>query len=330
MPNLKASMQALGSNSAAVAKQNNFKNPSVDLSSASWRGAIDIVVGADGAIKTHNPQTCRSYLKQLNHFGPLRVQRPFYPEGAEICHVYLLHPPGGLVAGDQLLINLTIEEKAHGLFTNPSANKIYCTDGYRRPQTQVLTSQVHGDGVLEWFPNETIVFDNALSQQINYFNLSASAKLMGWDILCLGRPASNAEFCSGKILQSNRVVRQGLPLWIDNLQLDGESDLLHQPWGFNRNTVVGTFFATLDDNQQSNLQLEILRERFNIGYANRADITCYGENFQVHLSQMRSVLLARYLGNNAHQAKLIFIELWKLLRPMLLGREACEPRIWST
>ena len=42
----------------------------------------------------------RTALVHNRHVGPLTVQRPFYPEG-ELAHVYLLHPPGGIVAGDR-------------------------------------------------------------------------------------------------------------------------------------------------------------------------------------------------------------------------------------
>ena len=42
------------------------------------------------------------------------------------------------------------------------------------------------------------------------------------------------------------------------------------------------------------------------------------------------VLVARYLGDSSEQAKRSFVRLWRLLRRALAGREAVEPRIWST
>ena len=43
----------------------------------------------------------RTVLGERRHRGPLQVQRVFYPEGTDLCHLYVLHPPGGLVAGPQ-------------------------------------------------------------------------------------------------------------------------------------------------------------------------------------------------------------------------------------
>ncbi|VTP82180.1 urease accessory protein [Proteus vulgaris] len=47
-------------------------------------------------------------LTEKRHIGPLMVQRPFYPEQG-IAHTYLLHPPGGVVGGDNLLINIDVQ-----------------------------------------------------------------------------------------------------------------------------------------------------------------------------------------------------------------------------
>ena len=42
------------------------------------------------------------------------------------------------------------------------------------------------------------------------------------------------------------------------------------------------------------------------------------------------LLVARCLADKALHARAWLIELWRLLRPALLGREAVPPRIWST
>ena len=68
-------------------------------------------------------------LTSRSHSGPLNVQRPFYPEGEDVCHVYLLHPPGGLVAGDQLSFSAQLNTGAKTLITTPAANKFYRSDG---------------------------------------------------------------------------------------------------------------------------------------------------------------------------------------------------------
>ncbi len=45
---------------------------------------------------------------------------------------------------------------------------------------------------------------------------------------------------------------------------------------------------------------------------------------------MPNIFVARYLGPSSEQAKCYFIDLWRLLRPQFIGRDAVTPRIWTT
>src|SRR6185436_21146989 len=81
------------------------------------------------------PHDGRTVVRERQHRGPLQVQRAFYPEGPELCHLYLLHPPGGLVAGDALSIEVGVEAGARALVTTPAAGKVYRGDD--RPPASV-------------------------------------------------------------------------------------------------------------------------------------------------------------------------------------------------
>ncbi|MCU7226321.1 urease accessory protein UreD, partial [Acinetobacter bohemicus] len=81
------------------------------------------------------------------HVGPLTVQRPFYPED-DTCHLYLLHPPGGIVGGDELTIRAALDSGCHTLITMPGASKFYRSSGAQAHLHQRLTLAERS--TLEW------------------------------------------------------------------------------------------------------------------------------------------------------------------------------------
>src|SRR5689334_13378367 len=97
---------------------------------AGWEASLDLEFAARGA---------RTILARRASVGPLVVQRPFYPEGG-VAHVYLVHPPGGVVGGDQLRLRVVAEEGAHALLTTPAATKFYRSDGRVARQRQEIVA----------------------------------------------------------------------------------------------------------------------------------------------------------------------------------------------
>ncbi|MBM4202088.1 MAG: urease accessory protein UreD, partial [Gammaproteobacteria bacterium] len=127
----------------------------------------------------------KTVIAHRRHVGPLLVQRPFYPEGP-VCHVYLLHPPGGVVAGDTLGIDVDAANGSAGLVTTPAAGKFYrSASGLAR---QSVSLRVADGASLEWLPQETIVYQGARVRSRITIELEAGARFVGWDVVALGRP----------------------------------------------------------------------------------------------------------------------------------------------
>lgn len=253
----------------------------------------------------------RTVVSDRRHEGPLRVQRPFYPEGAP-CHSYLLHPPGGVVGGDGLDVGVDVGADAWALMTSPGATKFYRSLGGEARVEQRI--RVDAGGVIEWLPQEQIAFPGAIVSSRTRFELTAAAHALGWELNCFGRPASGQRFDHGRFRQRLEVWRDGVPLLLEHARLTGGSSTMQAPWGLGGHQAMATLIATPADGDD----VGALREALD-GLPGEAAVTCLDD-----------LLVLRWRGPGALEGYQVRARAWQVLRPRLLGRPACPPRIWNT
>ena len=269
-----------------------------------WQAQLDLQFEHDGQ---------RSVLRTRRHQGPLRVQRPFYPEGEAVCHVYLLHPPGGLVPGDQVSVRIRAGDKAHALITTPAAGKVYGSDGRIARITQTL--DIATDARVEWLPQEVILFDAAQADMLTRVELAPGAGFIGWEMLCLGRPASRLPFQSGQVRQRFEIWREGLPVWIERARFAGADAALQADWGLRGSSACATLVCV----GAADALVAQIRDAVQVGR---------DELFAV--TRLPDVTVCRYLGHSAQQARAALLPAWHVMREHLYGKSACVPRIWNT
>lgn len=258
----------------------------------------------------------RTVLSERKHLGPLIIQKPFYPED-DVCHVYLIHPPGGIVGGDELNLTVNVEQKAHALITTPAATKFYRGNGYEAKQEQNIN--VSANCKMEWLPQETIFFSGCEAKTKTIINLQDDAQFIGWEIICLGRPASKEVFEQGYCRQMIEIWRDEEPVVIERSLLRGNDDLLDATWGMQNFTVLGTMIVTNVDKTI----LEMVRNNIEQQKLDNAKII-------LSSTLINDVLICRVFAHQAEAARESFIAIWKSLREQVMNKKAEAPRIWYT
>jgi urease accessory protein len=254
-------------------------------------------------------------LLERRHRGPLVIQRPFHPEG-DPCHVYIVHPPGGVVGGDELHIDVDVAPRAHALITTPAATKFYRCDQRKSSQTQELRAP---GATLEWLPQENIFYRGAEVRTATRVHLDAASQFIGWEIACLGLPARGEKFDAGSLKLDLELWRAGgpekssVPFFLDRLRIAGGAAARTAAWGLAGHEAIGTLLAT----PATAAYVESIRGLI-------AD-----QPFAA-VTLVDGVLVLRALAAQAHEIRHLFIAAWQHLRPAIVGRAAANPRIWAT
>lgn len=271
----------------------------------SWLAKLDL---------TYLQRDKKTILAGKKHSGPLIVQKPFYPESNGTCHTYLIHPPGGIVGGDQLRLSATLGRNSHALITTPAATKFYRSNGNIAIQQQEFF--VGESSTLEWLPQETVYFNDAFTSSKTKINIDSKTKLFAWEIQCLGLPAQKEFFTSGKCIQKFEIWKDNKPILLEANRLIGGDPALTSDWGLQNNNAIGTFIISGNDDIDLSSLIMTIKKNHQ---------TVVAEHTFIH-----SFYIIRAMGEHTEKLKEFFIEIWKTLRPLILGFEACPPRIWNT
>lgn len=253
----------------------------------------------------------KTFLSKRKHIGPLVIQRPFYPEG-DLCHLYILHPPGGVVGGDHLTIDVKTDEDSCSLITTPGATKVYRSKDYKCAVINQNFS-IANDSSLEWLPMETIIFPGAESRFFTKFSLFGNAKVAAWEVQCLGRPAISEPFDTGNLKFNFELWRDDIPILLDKLKIDQSE--LDNVVGLRGYPVFGTFIIS----SASQAVLDLVRSKIP------QDSGCI-----CGVTQIEDIIVIRCLSNKTHIIQDFFRNVWQLVRPLVFDRDASVPRIWAT
>lgn len=252
------------------------------------------------------------------HDGPLRVLQSLHPEGAGICHQVMVHPPGGLVGGDSLHIDVEVEPGAHALLTTPGATRFYRSTG--EPASQHARLRLRDSARLEWLPLETIVYPGAQGRNALSIEMAPGSRLIGWDLLALGLPASGQPFDRGCFEQS--LALQGV--WLERGRIAAsDTRLLDSPVGWDGQRVLATLFALAGEGQPErhvDALLEAARAVVSGSpLAVRAGVTA--------LPAGRGGVL-RVLAPRVEPAMHLLQAVWGTWRADWMGAAPMTPRIW--
>lgn len=274
-----------------------------EILAKNWHGSLNLVF---------DQRYDRTALIQEQVQAPLKVLRPFYPEGSNVCHSVVLHTAGGLVGGDRNDLNFHLKPNAQALITTASASKIYRSNGLQARQN--IQIKVNANACLEFLPQETIVFNGAIYRQDLRVELAPGASWISWEITRFGRSARGERFLQGEWRSHTEVWQQGIPLWIDRQWLPGIEEIINSPHGLAGQPVVASLVW--------------------IGQPVSPEIVQQARSLFPHpsfsgVTRLTSGLLCRYRGNSTTEAKSWFMDVWQLLRLSFLARNRCIPRVWQ-
>jgi urease accessory protein len=286
------------------------------VSGQGWHARLDLAFAARAGV---------TRLAHNRHEGPLRLIRALpLPQGR--CQAVIVHPPGGLVGGDRLEIDVALEEDAQVLCTTPGAQKWY--RAHRDGACARTRIKVASGATLEWLPQPTIVYDAAQVDQSLSIDLMGDARMIGWECMVMGRAAMKERFLQGMLRQSVELSVDGRARWHERTVARASDRVFDSSLGWGGRTVACTVWAVSSGARP----MDGLRDTWRSSLAAACETP---EGVHARMQGATSLvepglLVARLLADDAQSVMVAAQGLWAAARPVVIGAPGDPPRIWAT
>ncbi|MFN4312131.1 MAG: urease accessory protein UreD [Ferrovibrio sp.] len=257
-----------------------------------------------------------SRIADLYQHDPCRALMPA-PDPGEAFTAVLVTTAGGLTGGDRLRLGVSVAAGADALCTPQAAEKIYRAETGSQAADIAIALSVEAGAVLEWLPQETILFAGARLRRDVGIDLQHDARLLAGDITVFGRIARGERFDAGALFDRWQLRHDGRLIWHDAARLDEPGlPALHHSAGFDGAVAQGLILARLPEPAAARDRLRDLLP---------ANALPEGSLWAVTV--IEDLLLLRLLDREPARLRRHFGLLWAALRPGL-GRVAAMPRHW--
>jgi urease accessory protein len=153
---------------------------------------------------------------------PLRTFPPFYPDNTGCAHLYIVNPTAGLVGGDRIESEITLEEDAHAFVASPTATKVYRSAGAYSESAADIS--LGNNAILEYFPRYVIPFAGSMYRQKTRVSMEAGSMLLFFEGFTTGRTARHEHLGFKEYRSSTEIVFCGAPVVTDRFSLEPESE----------------------------------------------------------------------------------------------------------
>ncbi len=132
----------------------------------------------------------------------------------------MVNTAGGITGGDRFSVDVTVQADAGLTITTQASERAYASAGIDCGRI-TGTLRVENGGLINWLPQETILFNNCHLGRSLCVELEQNARALICEPVIFGRKLMGESLSNAQFTDRLEITRNGKPIYLDHVKLCG-------------------------------------------------------------------------------------------------------------